>query len=131
MTGSLLWNPCNVEPFTRLEFFFDDGGCLVYTDVRRFGTMYLVKQSEEVTSKLGIEPLGSEFTSLSLANLIHARSAPIKAVLLDQGLIAGIGNMYADEALFASKIHPLRASMDLDKAEIGTLYKSGVCLEKL
>ena len=124
MTGSLLWNPCNVEPFTRLEFFFDDGGRLVYTDVRRFGTMYLVKQSEEVTGKLGIEPLGGHFTSLSLANLIHARSAPIKAVLLDQGLIAGIGNMYADEALFAAKIHPLRPSMELDKAEIGTLHKS-------
>jgi formamidopyrimidine-DNA glycosylase len=65
MTGSLLWNPVAAEPFTRMEFFVDNGGRLVYTDVRRFGTMHLVQDTEDIVGKLGTEPLNAQFTPIT------------------------------------------------------------------
>jgi len=124
MTGALLWNPDEDEPFTRLEFFFDDGSRLIYSDVRRFGTMHLAADLNEVVGKLGIEPLNDRFTSKALARLLKSRATPIKSALLNQEHIAGIGNMYADEALFMAKIHPLRPAKSLTAAEIKTLHGS-------
>jgi formamidopyrimidine-DNA glycosylase len=122
MTGALLWNPAEEEPFKRLEFFFDGGGHLIYTDVRRFGTMYLVTDPNEIVGKLGIEPLNGGFTAKALAGLLKSRTTPIKSALLNQEHIAGIGNMYADEALFKAKIHPLRPAKSLTPAEIRALH---------
>jgi formamidopyrimidine-DNA glycosylase len=124
MTGALLWNPTGPEPFSRLEFMLDDGSSLVYTDVRRFGTFHLSKNPGEIVGKLGIEPLGSKFTRPALAEYLGSRSTPVKSALLNQERIAGIGNMYADEALFAAGIHPLRASNSLDQREIAALHRS-------
>jgi len=124
MTGALLWNPCVPEPFSRLEFILDDGSNLVYTDVRRFGTFNLTKDPAEIVGGLGIEPLESKFTRSALAEYLASRSTPVKSALLNQEHIAGIGNMYADEALFAAKIHPLRAANSLNGREIEALHRS-------
>ncbi|MFH1821841.1 MAG: DNA-formamidopyrimidine glycosylase [Methanobacteriota archaeon] len=110
MTGALLLDPDKPERFTRVIFGFSDGSELVFTDTRRFGVMYLVKDEKDVVGKLGVEPLSNEFTPKVLAGLLAKRKAPIKAVLLDQTVIAGIGNMYADESLFSAKIHPMRVA---------------------
>jgi formamidopyrimidine-DNA glycosylase len=125
MTGALLWNPEGEEPFARIEFSFDDGGRLLYTDIRRFGTMWLVSDASTVTGKLGIEPLDNSFTPGYLAGILDSRPTPVKSLLLNQERIAGIGNMYADEALFHAGIHPLRPGNSLDKAEIKRLH-SGI-----
>jgi len=124
MTGSLLWDPDTDEPFVRMEFVLDDGGRLAYTDVRRFGRMYLVKDIEKITGKLGTEPLGRGFTPQYLAQVMQNRETPVKSVLLNQEFIAGIGNMYADEALCHAKIHPLRPARSLTPSEIKVLHKS-------
>jgi formamidopyrimidine-DNA glycosylase len=124
MTGALLWNPAEAEPFTRMEFFVDNGGRMVYTDVRRFGTMYIVQDTNDIVGKLGTEPLNAQFTPRYLTQLLKSRETPVKSVLLNQGLIAGIGNMYADEALFHARIHPLRPASSLTQAEITSLHKS-------
>jgi len=124
MTGALLWNPCGNEPFARAEFLFDDGSKLVYTDVRRFGTFYLTRNSSSVIGKLGLEPLSREFTPATLGRLLATHNAPVKSVILNQELIAGIGNMYADESLFTSRIHPRRPASTLSKAEARDLHKA-------
>jgi formamidopyrimidine-DNA glycosylase len=122
MTGALLWNPAGPEPFTRLEFVLDDRSRLVYTDVRRFGTFNLVRNAGKVVGGLGIEPLSEDFTVAALAEYLKSRRTPVKTALLNQERIAGIGNMYADEALFAAGIHPLRASESLKPKEVAALH---------
>jgi formamidopyrimidine-DNA glycosylase len=124
MTGALLWNPAEEEPFTRLEFCFDGGGRLIYTDVRRFGTMNLVADPGEVLGKLGVEPLSRKFTRTALAGYLASRSTPVKSALLNQEHIAGIGNMYADEALFVAKIHPQQPANSLTTAQIHRLHRA-------
>jgi len=124
MTGALLWNPAGPEPFSRLEFILDDCSKLVYTDVRRFGTFSLTRDAGKIVGKLGIEPLSSGFTIAALAGYLGARQTPVKTALLNQERIAGIGNMYADEALFAAGIHPLRPSSSLRPKEIAALHRS-------
>ena len=122
MTGALLWDPAEEEPFTRLEFLFEGGGRLVYTDVRRFGTMYLTADTREVVGKLGIEPLSRGFTPAALAGMLKPRKLPVKSALLNQQHIAGIGNMYADEALFLAKIHPQQPADSLTTAQTNRLH---------
>ncbi len=124
MTGALLLNPKNPEKYTRIIFEFNDNSNLVFTDTRRFGTMYLVKNKQDVIGKLGVEPLSDDFTPNALAKLLSRRKASIKAVLLDQTVIAGIGNMYADESLFSAKIHPMRDAGSLSPREINALHKT-------
>ncbi len=124
MTGALLWNPAAPEPFSRLEFILDDRSKLVYTDVRRFGTFSLTRDAGKVVGKLGIEPLSSGFTPAALSEYLKSRKTPVKTALLNQERIAGIGNMYADEALFAAGIHPLRPSGSLKPKEIAALHGS-------
>ena len=122
MTGALLWNPAEPERFTRLEFVLDDRSRLVYTDVRRFGTFNLVHDPGKVVGGLGIEPLSEEFTPAALTSYLKTRQTPVKTALLNQERIAGIGNMYADEALFAAGIHPLRPSCSLKPKEVAALH---------
>jgi formamidopyrimidine-DNA glycosylase len=124
MTGALLWEPRGEEPFTRVEFSMHNGRRLVYSDVRRFGTIYLTRHPEKIVGKLGMEPLSEGFTPTVLAGLLQTHNAPVKSVLLNQELIAGIGNMYADEALFAAKIHPQRPASSLKQPEIKSLHKA-------
>ena len=123
MSGSLLIEPgCQSDPYTRTVFRLDDGGRLCFRDPRKLGVMWLVKDADEVVGKLGPEPLDEMFTLDVFRHRLGRRSAPIKAVLCDQGIVAGIGNMYADEALFAAGIHPLRPADSLSKAQMERLY---------
>jgi formamidopyrimidine-DNA glycosylase len=124
MTGSLLLNPEQTDRYARVIFLFDGGSRLVFIDRRRLGAMWLLENNLTVTGKLGPEPLTADFTIKTLAERLRKRQAPIKAVLLDQGFIAGIGNMYADEALFTAKIHPLRKASSLSPREIKNLHRA-------
>lgn len=124
MTGTLLLNPSQDDRFARVVFQLDDGSQLVFSDRRRLGVIWLAENEKAIMDKLGVEPLTADFTAAKLAEQLKGRQSPIKAVLLDQAIVAGIGNMYADEALFAAKIHPLKKSGDLSSREIQNLYKA-------
>ncbi len=130
MTGTLLYDPPPDAPYQRVVFTLDDGHDLRFCDPRRFGTGELARDAESLeaffASRLGIEPLGGELTGQRLWALARGRRAPIKAFLLDQRHIAGVGNIYADEALFRARIHPLRPAGALDRAQCGALA-TAVC----
>ena len=122
MTGSLLLNPKEVERYARAVFHLSNGHRLVFSDRRRLGLMWLVDDANTVVCKLGPEPLDESFTPGILGQRLSRRHISVKAALLDQGIVAGIGNMYADEALFAARIHPLRKADALSPAEVRTLH---------
>jgi formamidopyrimidine-DNA glycosylase len=124
MSGSLMLGKNNPPPHTRAIVHLDNRTDIYFNDPRKFGKMQLVNDCQCILGKLGVEPLGDEFTIRTLTGLLNGRKSPIKSVLLDQCLIAGIGNMYADEALFASKIHPTRSADSLTKEEIEALHKA-------
>jgi formamidopyrimidine-DNA glycosylase len=112
MTGALLFDP-QVDPIhTRVRLALDHGHRVVYVDPRRFGTGHLVVgarvRDEYLAARLGVEPFTPEFTAQHLRGMARGRTAPVKAFLLDQRRIAGVGNIYADEALFRAGVHPLR-----------------------
>jgi len=122
MTGSLWLTP--PDRFIRAVIHLDGGVKIYFRDPRKFGVMWLVEDKNTVSAKLGPEPLEAGFTTETLAKALSGRKAPIKALLCDQNVIAGIGNMYADEALFLAKIHPMRAGGSLKPAEIKRLYNA-------
>jgi formamidopyrimidine-DNA glycosylase len=123
MSGSLLIDPkCEDDHYTRTVFHLDDGSKICFRDPRKLGVMWLVQNASDVVGKLGPEPLDPSFTAETLTQRVKKRSAPIKATLCDQSLIAGVGNMYADEALFAAGIHPLRPANSLSEEETKRLY---------
>ena len=97
------------ERHLRARFVLDDGRELWFTDPRRFGEAFLIDDSrlEERFAKLGIEPFSPEFTAAALGAMAAGRTAPLKSFLLDQSGVAGVGNIYADEALFRAELHPL------------------------
>ncbi len=121
MTGSLLLDSAD-DRFARAIFHLDDGTRLDFRDPRKFGVMWLAGDKSSVTGRLGPEPLEVGFSPEVLAQRLHNRVAPIKPVLLDQSVVAGIGNMYADESLFEAKIHPLKPAGSLSSDEIKRLY---------
>jgi formamidopyrimidine-DNA glycosylase len=123
MTGSLLVNPGD-DRFTRAVFHLDNGNTVHFWDPRKFGKMWLVENKDSIVNELGPEPLDEDFTPTVLKKLLHGRTAPVKPVLLDQTIISGIGNMYADEALFEAKIHPTRIAGRLTDREIKRLHEA-------
>jgi formamidopyrimidine-DNA glycosylase len=126
MSGSLLIALADAEPplYTRAILKLDDGNSIFFRDPRKFGRMWLVEDIDPVVGKLGPEALGRELTPKRFAGLLTARKAPVKSLLCDQDLIAGIGNMYADEALFLAKIHPLRTGTSLTPEELAALHNA-------
>ncbi|KPV45803.1 DNA-formamidopyrimidine glycosylase [Alicyclobacillus ferrooxydans] len=114
-------------PHTHVVFRFTDGTELRYRDVRQFGTMDLVLTQDEYPQglkSLGPEPFDKSLDGRELYKRLHARRAPIKAVLLDQTCIAGLGNIYVDEALFLSGIHPERSASVLTKKQCDGLLEN-------
>lgn len=112
---------------TRVNIEFSDGSHLFFNDQRKFGWMRLMPTAMikelDFFKKVGPEPLSSSFTAAVLAERLNRRSrSAIKAVLLDQSVIAGIGNIYADESLWGAKIHPLTTVCDIPKNKIKTLH---------
>ena len=123
MSGNFLHRPQGApdEAFLRARFRLDDASELRFIDLRKFGTMWLVDDPAPVLAGLGPEPLDASFTDKVLAALLAKRSAPVKAVLLDQAAVAGIGNLYADEALHYARIHPLRPANRLTPDDVARL----------
>jgi formamidopyrimidine-DNA glycosylase len=111
-----------VAPHTHGFFVLDDGRELRYTDVRRFGRMLLVPESKlaEFKGKLGHEPL--EISAGEFCRTFGARRARVKAMLLDQRVLRGIGNIYADESLFRARLHPARIAGNLTKKQLLALH---------
>jgi formamidopyrimidine-DNA glycosylase len=123
MTGSFR---AEETPHTRAVITLDDGTRIVYRDVRRFGTWLLLEPGEldqYLDAKLGAEPLGRGFGPRALAAALAGRRAPIKAALLDQRTVAGLGNIYVDEALWRARIHPLRPARELDADEVRAVHR--------
>ena len=108
--------------FLRARFRLDDGSELCYVDLRKLGMMWLVADESAVVGKLGPEPLGEASGPREMRAALAKRSAPVKAVLMDQGTVAGIGNIYADEALFEARIHPKRAARRLSRVAAERLH---------
>ena len=130
MTGNLLLTEqAEDPPHTRVALRLDDGRRLLFVDVRRFGTGDVLLGSDALAqyfdSRLGVEPLSADFTAEALRALARGRTQPVKAFLLNQERIAGVGNIYADEALFRAMIHPLRPVRTLKRDQIEAL-RAGV-----
>jgi formamidopyrimidine-DNA glycosylase len=126
MTGQLMTRLAGdpVVPHTHVFFGLDDGRELRYTDVRRFGRMLLVPESKIAVfrERLGAEPL--EITLKEFCARFGSRGARVKALLLDQGILRGVGNIYADESLFRARIHPARIARKLTQVQLAALHQS-------
>ena len=132
MTGQLLWvNESEPLPkHTRVRLYFEGNQELRFVDQRTFGQMWYVPAETEVDSTvtglkvLGPEPFSDEFTTEYLARKLHRRARPIKTALLDQSLVAGLGNIYADETLFLSGVMPTTLCADLTSVQIDRIHSA-------
>jgi formamidopyrimidine-DNA glycosylase len=130
MTGAVLFDPDPEPPHTRVRIGLGKGHRLAIVDPRRFGTGELLIGHEALeaffAARLGLEPLDELFTVEHLRAQARGRTAPVKAFLLDQRRIAGVGNIYADEALFRAGIHPLRPAGLLSRKQYGRLRETTI-----
>jgi formamidopyrimidine-DNA glycosylase len=132
MTGNLLLVPPGdtERRFLRVRMDLDDGRHLLFCDARRFGTGIVLLGVDAVhdyfTGRVGIEPLGPDFTAEALRAMASGRRQPVKAFLLSQERVAGVGNIYADEALWLAKIHPLRPVGTLKHGQLALLREAVV-----
>src|SRR3954470_3576536 len=130
MTGSFRHAPSGrleADAYRRATARLDDGSALGYRDVRRFGTWLLLEPDEVepyLARRLGPEPFDAAFTPRSLAAKLATRRVPVKTAILDQRTVAGVGNIYADEALWRARIHPLREAASLDANELRALHRT-------
>lgn len=126
MSGRLYLTPKG-QPWEKHEhttFDLDDGYQLRFWDVRKFGRVYLVEEPEQVTGSLGPEPLADDLTLEGFRQRLAGRSGRLKSLLLNQAFLAGLGNIYADEALFRAGLHPLRSARSLTLLEAQRLYEA-------
>ena len=124
MTGALIVVPDSPDPpdYVRAVIHLDDNTSIFFRDPRKFGVLKLIRDPGVIDDALGPEPLEEAFTPRLLAERLANRTAPIKAALLDQKVIAGVGNMYADEALYAAGINPWRPAGSLSGEEAERLH---------
>ncbi len=129
MTGSFHYGPSGTlqdDPYRRAVVTVDNGSAVGYRDVRRFGTWLLLEPDEldpYLAVRLGVEPLEPAFTTRFLGERLGERRAPVKAVLLDQRTVAGLGNIYADEALWRARIHPLKPAGTVEPGELRSIQR--------
>ncbi len=130
MTGSFLAAPHGKLPadsHRRAVVKLDDGSDVAYRDVRRFGTWLVLEDyelDEYLAARLGEEPLDARFTTGRLAQRLAGRRAPVKAALLDQRTVAGLGNIYVDEALWYAGVHPFRPAGGLDADDVAAVHRA-------
>jgi len=126
MTGQLVLGPekCLHNRHVRVLFFLDDGRCLRFSDARKFGRLHLVDDPAGVLDELGPEPLADDFTAARLQEMLARRRGRIKPLLLNQRFLAGLGNIYTDEALWRARIHPLRRADSLTSTEVRRLHRA-------
>ena len=113
-----------LQKHDRLVLFLSGNKALVFNDTRKFGRVWLTENIEEVIGKLGPEPLGSDFTPEWLSNALRGRHRQLKPLLLDQTFLAGLGNIYTDEALHMAKLHPLSLSNTVTPRKAERLHTS-------
>ncbi len=125
MSGRLDVLPEGTPRARHVHFVFtlDNGYELRFSDARKFGRVCLVDRAEEITGRLGMEPLDGTSTLRSFRRMMEQRSGALKPLLLDQTFIAGIGNIYADEALWRARLHPLRRADSLKREEAAALWR--------
>jgi len=129
MTGSLLHAPGGLlqdDPHRRAVVTLEDGSDVAYRDVRRFGTWLMLERGEAgpyLGARVGAEPLDTLFTAARLGERLAGRRTSLKAALLDQRTLAGLGNIYADEALWRARLNPLRSAAGLDRSELRRLHR--------
>jgi formamidopyrimidine-DNA glycosylase len=129
MTGGLRhWRggADHADPYVRAVVSLDDGSVVTYRDVRRFGTWLALEPGElepYLAARLGPEPLAPDFTTDVLATRVAGRRAPVKAALLDQRTVAGVGNIYADEALWRASVHPLGPAGKLTGRQVADVHR--------
>ena len=129
MTGNLLHTPPGSLPddaHRRAVVTLDNGSDVAYRDVRRFGTWLLLEPGESepyLATKVGDEPLDALFTAARLGERLRGRRGALKAALLDQRTLAGLGNIYVDEALWRARINPLRPAGSLEAGELRRLHR--------
>jgi len=130
MTGAVLTGAAasaENDSHRRAVVTLDDGSDVAYRDVRRFGTWLLLEPADVdtyVEARVGTEPLGETYRARDLAAKLQGRRAPVKAALLDQRTVAGVGNIYADEALWRARLHPLTPAAVLDLDEVKSLHRA-------
>lgn len=112
------------EPHDRLVLELSGGRSLVFNDTRKFGRAWLTEKPEDVLGKLGPEPLGADFTPQWLHAALHSKHRQLKPLLLDQTFLAGLGNIYADEALHIARLHPLAASSSITSRQAEILHEA-------
>lgn len=129
MTGRLYISKIGTEDvredrWVRAIFTLDNGHVMRFSDARKLGRLYLVGQEEEITGRLGPEPLSEEFTPATFRILLARHQTRVKSLLMDQHKVAGIGNIYADEALWEARIDPRRKANTLNIEEIKRLHEA-------
>ena len=126
MSGRLHWVSCHTRrlPHEHVVVEFDNGHQLRLHDTRKFGRFYLVENPQGVLGRLGPEPLARSFTAAALARQLTSRKRLLKPLLLDQSVIAGLGNIYVDEALWEAALHPCRLAASLAPQEIKALHRA-------
>jgi formamidopyrimidine-DNA glycosylase len=128
MTGAVLTGTAATpDTHRRAVVTLDDGSEVAYRDVRRFGTWLLLEPAEVdayIDARVGSEPLGQTYRARDLAAKLAGRRAPVKAAILDQRTVAGVGNIYADEALWRARIHPLTPAAALGLEEVKALHRA-------
>lgn len=127
MTGKfIVTSPTNLEEHSheRVRLYLKDGRILRYEDQRKFGKWYLLSNADEFLEKVGLEPLSTQFTLSAFEKVLKNHAVQLKPFLLNQKFVAGIGNIYADEALWDAKLHPQRRVNSLTKTEIKALHKA-------
>lgn len=128
MSGRMRLDPVDASIHDHVVFEVDGGHRVVLTDPRRFGLLALTKTAalaaHPLLAGLGVEPLGPALTAAYLAARFEGRVAPVKALLIDQRIVAGVGNIYASEALFRARILPVRAAGSLSRAEVAALVRA-------
>ncbi|MGD8452058.1 MAG: bifunctional DNA-formamidopyrimidine glycosylase/DNA-(apurinic or apyrimidinic site) lyase [Phycisphaerae bacterium] len=124
MSGRLEWQPAKGRPprHVRTTWDLDNGRRLLLCDARKFARLTYVDDLAAATAELGIEPLGRLFTAARLHQLLDGRNRQLKALLLDQSVIAGLGNIYTDEALFRAGLHPLARAGEVTPAQVASLH---------
>ncbi|HTK47361.1 MAG TPA: bifunctional DNA-formamidopyrimidine glycosylase/DNA-(apurinic or apyrimidinic site) lyase [Gemmatimonadaceae bacterium] len=138
-TGALLLSagplPDHEAPYSTLRFALDDGRDLHYRDIRRLGTVALMSPArfEEYSSRLGVEPLDPAFTASHLSGILRGSRQAVKKVLMDQRVLVGVGNIYANEACWRAGVDPSRAARTVSAEESAALHAAivGVLTESI
>ena len=126
MTGRLIWTPAGAkrDKHEHVIFQVDSTNELRFHDTRKFGRITLTRKTQTILDKIGPEPLERSFTQKRLLHMLQGKKRQMKPLLLDQTFIAGLGNIYVDEALWEACIHPLRLSSSLSTEDSAALHKA-------